>query len=313
MRTTHLVHNPQGAVMNATENIETAATRTDTGRRHGKARRARNRFAGLAAAAALGAGALLGPVLGAAPSASAAATPSWLMGAGTLAGITAADPVTAAQVLNAPTTYGTGSSLTASPIQPGLAATPVLTYTSYAQFAADVANARIAFPYQWVMYDPEKWTQTPLNEQQDPARYMTLFGQLAHAHGLKVIQAPALGLGYVAGAVTPRLQGETIVHWYLRAGLAAAAAAAGDIVDVQAESQETSLPAYDTLVTGAQAQAQTANPTVQVAAEVSTYNGTVAQMTAAAQSVSPDGYYVAAPGNITAAAQFIQTMTAAGY
>jgi hypothetical protein len=288
------------------------ATATTKAPRPGRRARRHGRLAGLAAAAAITAGAVLGPVLGTA-AASAATTPSWLMGAGTLAGITAADPVTAAQVLNAPTTYGTGSSLTGDPIQPGLAATPVLTYTSYAQFAADLSGGRITFPYQWVIYDPEKWTQTPLNEQQDPARYMTLFGQLAHAHGLKVIQAPAMGLGYVAGAVTPRLQGETIVHWYLRANIAATAAAAGDIVDVQAESQTTNLAAYDTLVTGAQAQAQTANPAAQVFAEVSTYNGTVAQMTAAAESVHPDGYYVAAPGNITAAVQFIENMKAAGY
>lgn len=297
--------------MNASENIQTAATQTHTGRRTPRGRRARNRFLGLTAAAAITAGALLGPVLGSAAAASAATTPSWLMGAGTLNGITAAAPSTAS-VLNAPTAYGAGSSLTGDPIQPGIAATPVLAYTSYAQFAADLAHAAISFPYQWVEYDPEKWTQTPLNEQQSPSRYMQLFGQLAHAHGLKVIMAPAMDLGYVAGSVNPRLPRETIVHWYLRAGIAAAAATAGDIVNVQGESQTTNLPAYDALVNGAAAQARTANPGVQVFAEVSTVNGTLAQMTAAAESVTPDGYYVAAPGAIAEAAQFVQNMQAAG-
>ncbi len=292
--------------MNATENTHTATTQTHTRRNRG-----RNRLLGLAAAAAITAGAVLGPVLGSAAAASAATTPSWLMGAGTLAGISAADPATTSAVLNGPTTYGAGSSLTGNPIQPGLAATPVLTYTSYAQFASDIANGRIHFHYQWVMYDPEEWAATPVNEQQDPARYMTLFGQLAHANGLKVIMAPAMDLGYVPGAVNPWHFGETIVQWYLNAGIAGTAAAAGDIVNVQAESQTTNLPAFDALFNGAAAQARAANPSVQVFAEVSTVNGTVPQMTAAAQSISPDGYYLAAPGATAQADQFVQSMTGA--
>ena len=63
------------------------------------------------------------------------------MGAGTLAGINAAAPALTAQVLNTPATYGAGSSLSGNPVQPGLAATPVLGYTSYAQFASDIANS----------------------------------------------------------------------------------------------------------------------------------------------------------------------------
>ncbi len=65
------------------------------------------------------------------------------------------------------------------------------------------------------MYDPENWSATPVNEQQDPVKYMTLFGQLAHANGLKVIQAPALDLGTVPGSVLPRQAGESarpVVH-----------------------------------------------------------------------------------------------------
>jgi hypothetical protein len=295
--------------MNAAENAQTAAPQAAAGRRH--TRRVRTGLAGLTAAAALTAAALLGIALG--PSAaSAAATPSWLMGAGTLAGIHAADPALTAQVLNAPTTYGAGSSLSGNPVQPGLAATPVLGYTSYAQFAADIASSRITFPYTWVMYDPEKWAQTPVSEQQNPDRYMALFGQLAHAHGLKVIMAPAMDLGYVPGSVTPRLPREGITTWYLRANIAGAAAAAGDIVNVQTESLTTNLPAYDALFNGAAAQAHATSPAVQVSAEVSTVNGTAAQMTTAAESVSPDGYYLAAPGAIAQAVQFLNNMQAAG-
>ncbi len=301
--------------MNANENFETATSQNHThaDRRRTRARRARSRFLGITAAAAISAGALLGPVLASTAPASAATTPGWLMGAGTLAGITAQDPSTASQLLNTPTAYGAGSSLVGNPIQTGLATTPVLSYTSYAQFSSDIQNARISFPYQWVMFDPEKWSQTPLNEQQSPARYMALFGQLAHANGLKVIMAPAMDLGYVPGSVNPRLPGERITHWYLRANIAGAAAAAGDIVNVQTESQTTNLPQFDWLFNNAAAQARAANPSVQVFAEVSTVNGTPQQMATAAQSVSPDGYYVAAPGAIPQAVQFLQDMRAAGY
>ena len=59
-----------------------------------------------------------------------------MMGAGTLAGVTAQDNAAAGHFLNAPATFATGSSLTGSPVQPGVTATPVLAYTSYAQFAA---------------------------------------------------------------------------------------------------------------------------------------------------------------------------------
>jgi hypothetical protein len=40
------------------------------------------------------------------------------------------------------------------------------------------------------MYDPEYWALTQLNERQNPALYMQQFGQLAHANGLKFIEAP---------------------------------------------------------------------------------------------------------------------------
>ncbi len=60
-------------------------------------------------------------------------------------------------------------------------------------------------------------------------------------------------------------------------------------------------------------QARAANPAVKVFSEVSTVNGTAAQMVAAARSISPDGFYVAAAGDIPTTLQFFQLMKAAGY
>ncbi len=198
--------------------------------------------------------------------------------------------------------------------RPGpLRTTPVLSYTSYAQFASDISSGAITYPYKWVMYDPENWAATPVNEQQDPVKYMTLFGQLAHANGLKVIQAPALDLATVTGSVLPRLAGESADQWFVRVNIAGKAAAAGDIFQLQDESNTTAGGQYAYMFNTTEGQAQAANANVKVFSEVSTVNGTAAQMATAAQSISPDGYYVAAAGNIPQTDQFFQLMKAAGY
>ena len=298
--------------MNANPSVPQGTQRDRAGRRLVRGWRPCGRLLAAAAGAAMVAGAVLGPVLTAGP-ASAASRIGWIMGAGNVHLLGAQDHAIASHFIDTPASFGTGASLVGDPIQPGLKTTPVLAYTSYAQFSSDIRNRRISFHYQWVMYDPEDWNRTPLAEQQDPVKYMTLFGQLAHAHRLKVIMAPGMSLGYVAGSAIPRHQSESITAWYVRVNLARAAAANSDIYDLQSESQTASLTGYDWLFKHAAAQARAANPRVLVFAEVSTVNGSAGQMAAAARSISPDGFYVAAPGAIGQADQFFQKMQAAGY
>ena len=277
------------------------------------ARRHRRLFAAAAAGAAavLAAG---GVLLGVAVStASAAAKPAWMMTAGNIQQMSQQDAATTAHFFNTPASYGCGGSLVSSPVQRGYATTPVLTYPSYAEFASDIASGAITYPYKWVLYDPEYWAQTPVNEQQDPVKYLRLFGQLAHAHGFKVAEVPALGLAWVPGSVLPRQQGESANAWYLRVNIAGAAAVASNIYILQDESNTANLTQYDSLYTSAAAQARSANPNIAVYSEVSTSNGTASQMMAAAQSISPGGFYVAAPGAIPQAVQFFNNMEAAGY
>jgi hypothetical protein len=267
--------------------------------------------AGIAALATVGAtGLALALVVG---PAGAATKPAWLMTAGNVQTLSQTDSSTASYFFNTPTAYGAGASLVKTPVQARYATTPVLSYTSYAQFSSDIQNGAITYPYKWVMYDPEAWAQTPVNEQQNPVKYMTLFGQLAHAHGLQVIQAPALDLAWVPGSVLPLHQGESGDQWFVRVNIAGAAAAAGDIFDLQNESNTTSGGQYAYMFNTTQAQAQAANSNVKVYSEVSTVNGTAAQMATAAQSISPDGYYVAAAGNMPQTDQFFQLMKTAGY
>jgi hypothetical protein len=63
----------------------------------------------------------------------------------------------------------------------------------------------------------------------------------------------------------------------------------------------------------AESQARAANASVRVFSEVSTVNGTAAQMATAAKSIRPDGFYVAAAGKVAQTLQFFRLMRTAGY
>jgi hypothetical protein len=92
------------------------------------------------------------------------------------------------------------------------------------------------------------------------------------------------------------------------------AAAYSDVYLLQDEANTANLNEYAWLFSQARAQALTTNPLIIMDSEVSTNFGTAAQMTAAAQSVNADGFYVGIPdGAINQAIQFLQNMQAAGY
>jgi hypothetical protein len=242
------------------------------------------------------------------------AKPVWIMTAGNVQSLSQQDARTAAHFFNTPTAYGAGASLVQTPVQARYATTPVLAYTSYARFSSDIRSGAIRYPYNWVMYDPENWSATPVSERQAPVKYMTLFGQLAHAHGLKVIQAPALDLATVPGSVLPRHRGESVNQWNVRVNIAGVAAAAGDIYLLQDESNTTVAGGvYASMFNSAESQARAANARVRVFSEVSTVNGTAAQMATAAKSIRPDGFYVAAAGKVAQTLQFFRLMRTAGY
>lgn len=182
------------------------------------------------------------------------------------------------------------------------------------QFASDLQNGAISSNYKWVQYDPEMWAHTPVNEQQNPALYMKLFGQLAHANGYSVIEVPARDLAQVPGNACPQLAGENLDHWFVRCNIAGAAAAYADVFVLQDQVNTTNLTEFDYLYNTTRSQALAANPQVVEDAEVSTNYGTADQMAAAAQSVNPDGYYInATTPTIGQADQVLQEMQAAGY
>src|SRR5882724_4841934 len=198
------------------------------------------------AAAIIATGALIiTPLVTSGTHASAAtAKPNWIMTAGNVQRMSLLDNPTTSYFFNKAAAFGAGASLVKTPIQAGYATTPVLAYTSYAQFSSDIQNDSITYPYKWVMYDPENWSQTPVSEQQNPIGAMRQFGKLAHAHGLQVVMAPSLDLGAVAGSVLPRQKGESVSHWYVRVNIAGAAAAAGNTYIFQDEFNTTNVPVY---------------------------------------------------------------------
>jgi hypothetical protein len=267
--------------------------------------------AGLAAVATVGATGLA--VALASGPAGASTKPVWSMTAGNVQSMSAMDAGTTSYFFNTSTSYGSGASLVKTPVQRRYATTPVLSYTSYARFSSDIRSGAIRYRYKWVMYDPENWSATPVGERQNPVKYMTLFGQLAHAHGLKVIQAPSLDLATVTGSVLPRQPGESADQWFVRADIAGKAAAAGDIFQLQDESNITAGGQYAYMFNTTERQARAANSNVLVFSEVSTDDATAAQMAAAAKSITPDGFYVAADGKVAQTLRFFQLMKAAGY
>jgi len=194
------------------------------------------------------------------------------------------------------------------PAPPG---TPVARYRSLAAFQDGLTAATLDPRYHWILYDPENWADTPVEEQQDPWTWLPRFGQYAHAHGYRVIAAPARDLGNAAFSVHPKGP-EPLEAWYIRWGVARAAASHSDIVSIQSQALTEDVKAYETFVAVTKDQAQRENPYVKVFAGISTRYGTAAQMAAAARSVHVDGYWLNVPGpapDIAKAVEFLRLMT----
>lgn len=194
-----------------------------------------------------------------------------------------------AQTFGDRTTYLLGTSAS-HPTIPGLEGTvePTAVYTSYAAFAADIASGRLPGPYHAVMFDIEKWPATPLTEQQNPRAYMARFSELARAHGLFPILAPARDLVLARGATCAKHTGEDLNQAYLRCGLAGAVAHAGALV-VQSQVNQSRVPLFRSFLAEAARQARAANPAILVLAQLATaplgQEASLAQLVAAARSV----------------------------
>lgn len=189
-------------------------------------------------------------------------------------------------------------------LQPGqpplarVAGTPVVSFPAVAALDEAIRTNGLPAGTRAILYDPEAWSFTPADEQRDPVRAAARAAELAHAHSLQLIVAPALNL------TTVLAPGQPGPRWrqYLDLRLAAELAKFADVIDLQAQSLERSAASYASFVRAAAQQARSANPRVTVLAGLSTNppgapvdsQQLTATIEASRQLV--DGYWLNIPG-----------------
>jgi hypothetical protein len=168
---------------------------------------------------------------------------------------------------------------------------PVLKYSSYAQFASDVANYAVTYDYGWVAYDCEYWAGTPEDEYNNPVLYMQKFTELAHSQYAHVMLTPARDLALAPGTVMPYTQGN-ITSWYEDNNIAGHAAATGaEIVEIQTQALTLTPSEFTSFWNTSRNQVHAASSSARVFGGVSTNYGTGQQMAGAALSISSAGGY----------------------
>jgi hypothetical protein len=233
-----------------------------------------------------------------APAKASPAQPRWII-TQTAVGLLGRAGLTRAQLqvlFGSSRTYLSGGLAPAAP--PVSGALRTVSFASYQAMKRQLAGPGLPAGTTAVIYDNEHWRFTPVGEQRDPAKYEELAAKLAHAHHLLFIAAPAVDLTDV---LAPRQSD----HYgaYMRLGLAASAARYADVIDIQAQGSETSLPTFTAFVRAAAAQARHASRHVIVLAGISTspsgQHVSSAQFTAAYNAVRPDvnGYWLNIPSH----------------
>jgi len=224
---------------------------------------------------------------------------SWMTTGPVLDLLYASNPSVTSELFNTPAAFAIGlasTSTTAAPFTSPLAATPVLSYSSYAQFSSDITAGAITWPYAWVLYDCEYWGgsgQTPAGEYDSPITAMQSFTTLAHAHGYRVILTPGRDLATAPGTIFPYTQG-SLDAWYEANNIAGGAAGTGaEIVEVQTQADTLTPANFTSLWAAASAQVAAASGTCRAFAGVSVNYGSGAQMAQAALSIpAAAGYWL---------------------
>ncbi len=168
---------------------------------------------------------------------------------------------------------------------------------SSVQFGADLASGAIPDDVRVVMYDPEAWERTPIDERLDPIGSIEAFGTLARSKGYSVVVTPHANLVEVPGSPHAPRDGESREDAYLRSGIIEAAAANADVVETQAQRMQRDPKAYRAFVADTARVARSVNPTVEVLSGLSTHPGypaTAEMLASASASVRDvvDGHYL---------------------
>ncbi len=182
------------------------------------------------------------------------------------------------------------------PPQVGPELVPTAKFSSYASLKQTLADGSLPSWVRAVLYDNEAWSFTPEVEQRAPGRYMAMAAELVHRHHLLFLASPGLGLTTVLRPDVTRRAAA-----YLKLGLAAQAATAADVVNIQAQSLERSIGAYVDFVKQAAAQARRAHRGITVLAGISSNPSgapvSAAQLKRAVAGARPyvDGYWMNIP------------------
>jgi hypothetical protein len=164
---------------------------------------------------------------------------------------------------------------------------PTITFGSFGAIQRAFENGTLPGAYKAVLYDNERWSATPLIEQQHPVHYMQLTARLLHRHGMLYIATPAPDLMWAVGRPA------NSYNAFLRARIPAAAAKYADILDLQAQVKETNLAAYTAFVRSAAEQARAANPHIKIVVGIRTNPGALPMLAAfRATSSVGEGYWL---------------------
>jgi hypothetical protein len=188
----------------------------------------------------------------------------WMTAAGSIGAIAALDGGLAKRVFGSVDAIALGG-------WPG--ATSGRAWASYERFASDVRSGAIADDVTVVMYDPEAWEKTPLDERLEPLRYIESFCALARAQGYAVAVTPHPNLVSVPGSAHLPRNGEAREDAYLRSGIVEVSAANADVYETQAQRLQREPAAYRAFVLQTANRARAANGSVRVLSGLSTHPG----------------------------------------
>jgi hypothetical protein len=192
----------------------------------------------------------------------------WIVNYGDLATIQRADPTIASMMLAGPGTYLLENPAS-DPRQVLGRGVPTALFTSYHNFIAALHSHGISNNFRAVAYDPEYWSKTPTQEQQDPLRYLSLFAAAARARGYKVILMPGRDLLLNSGGTCVKRTGETLDAAFVRCGIDKAARFS-HIFELQCAPIELDIPELRSFTHLASLQARSVNPSVVLTSTVST-------------------------------------------
>jgi hypothetical protein len=229
---------------------------------------------------------------------------------GSIAAIHAIDPDTTRSIFAGPTSIALGG-------WPG--SVTGWAWPSCAQFFSDLTSGAVPTDVRAVMYDPEAWEATPIEERRDPIRFIRRFARLGRRSGYFVIVTPHPGLVEVPGSTITRAADESREDACLRSGITSDAAREADACEIQAQRFQRDPAAYRDVVFRAANQAREANPDVIVLSGLSThpgYRATSEMLCAAWDSVRDivDGHYLSLARfrHPRAAASFLRVAVEAG-